>query len=274
MKSKTFAKTGRSISEIGMGTYYDPAWIATAFLGLRRGGAKKVEALKTGLDGGINLIDTAEIYGSEPLVAEAIRGRKRDNIFLATKVWSNHLRRNALKRSLEKSLKRLETPYVDLYQVHWPNGRVPIEETMAAMEDLVQAGKIVQVGVSNFSLEQIREANSALRKSQLSSVQLPYNLTNRSVEKEILPYCQREGLALLAYFPLAHGKLTSSSRLEALCKKYGKTQSQIAIKWLARMDCVFPIPRASTSRHVAENVAAGDWDISDEDASELERLFQ
>jgi len=110
-----------------MGTYYDPQWIATAkTIGWKRGAASKVEALEAGLDGGMNFIDTAELYGSEPLVARAIKGRKREDLFIATKVWPNHLRRDALVRALENSLKRLETPYVDLYQVHFPNTRVPI----------------------------------------------------------------------------------------------------------------------------------------------------
>ena len=127
--------SGTKVSEVGMGTYYDPQWIATAkTIGWMRGAASKVESLKAGLDGGMNFIDTAELYGSEPLVARAIKGRKREDIFIATKVWPNHLRRDALVRALEKSLKRLETPYVDLYQVHFPNAKVPIAETMGAME--------------------------------------------------------------------------------------------------------------------------------------------
>jgi diketogulonate reductase-like aldo/keto reductase len=126
MISKEFGKTGRKVSEIGLGTYYDPFWIATAFLGWRRGGEAKVRAVEAGLSSGATLLDTAEIYGSEPLVARAISGRKRDEIFLATKVWSNHLHRDSLIKSFNKSLKRLGTSYIDLYQVHWPNPTVPI----------------------------------------------------------------------------------------------------------------------------------------------------
>ncbi len=273
MKRKAFGKTGREVSEIGMGTYYDPLWIATSYMGWRRGAAKKIEAVRAGLEAGITLVDTAEIYGSEPLVAEAVRGKKRDELFIATKAWSNHLRRDALKRSLEKSLKRLGVSCVDLYQVHFPNRRVPIGETMAAMEDLVEAGKVLHVGVSNFSLQQIQEANAALPKSQLSSVQLPYNLMNRAVEKDILPYCAREGIAFLAYFPLAHGKLVSNQALAAICEKYGKTAGQLALRWLARKDGVFPIPRASASDHVVEDAGASGWDMTDEDAAQVERLF-
>jgi diketogulonate reductase-like aldo/keto reductase len=118
MRLKDFGRTGRKVSEIGMGTYYDPLWIATAFTGWRRGASAKVEAIKTGLDSGITLVDTAEIYRSEPLVARALDGRKRDEIFLATKVWPNHLHRDALVSAFNGSLRRLGTSYVDLYQIH------------------------------------------------------------------------------------------------------------------------------------------------------------
>ncbi len=274
MRLKEFAKTGRQVSEIGMGTYYDPMWIATAYLGWRRGAAAKVQAIRSGLDAGITLVDTAEIYQSEPLVAEAMSGRKRDEIFLATKVWSNHLHGDDLIRSFDRSLKRLGTSYIDLYQVHWPNPGVPIQETMAAMEELVGAGKLMQVGVSNFNLEQVKDAHSALPKSELSSVQLDYSLIHRNVEREILPYCDREKIALLAYYPLGHGRLPSDSRLDELSSSKGKTRAQIALQWLAGKANVFPIPRASRSGHVRENAGASGWDLSDEERQELDHKFR
>lgn len=273
MGLKEFAKTGRKVSEIGMGTYYDPMWIATAFLGWRRGAALKVKALQAGLEGGMTLVDTAEIYQSEPLVAKALRTRKREDVFLATKVWSNHLHRDAVMRSFEKSLHRLGTSYIDLYQVHFPNPRVPIRETMGAMEELVSSGKLMHVGVSNFNLRQLEEANSSLPKSQISAVQLNYNLSHRNIESDILPYCDREGIALLAYFPLGHGKLTSSSGLDAVANRYRKTRAQVALRWLARKGNVFPIPRASSVVHVTENLGASDWDMTDQDVAELETKF-
>ncbi len=257
-----------------MGTYYDPLWIATSFLGWRRGAVAKVKAVQAGLDAGITLVDTAEIYGSESLVAQAIRQRKREDVFLATKVWSNHLHRDALVRSFEKSLRRLGTSYIDLYQVHFPNPRVPIRETMVAMEELVSAGKLMHIGVSNFNLSQLQEANAALPKSQLCAVQLNYSLAHRNVEADILPYCDREGIALLAYYPLGHGKLVSSSGLDATSTKYAKSRAQVALRWLARKKSVFPIPRASSAGHVVENAGASDWEITDQDAADLETQFQ
>ncbi len=271
---KEFAKTGRKVSEIGMGTYYDPLWIATAFLGWRRGAAEKVEAIRVGLEAGITIVDTAEIYGSEPLVAAAIGGIKRDELFLATKVWSNHLHRDALVRSFNKSLHRLGTSYIDLYQVHLPNSRVPIGETMGAMEELVHEGKLKHVGLSNFNLQQLEEAHSALPRTELSSVQLDYSLIHRNVERDILPYCNREKIALLAYYPLGHGKLPSDSRLDGLGSRHGKTRAQAALRWLAGKANVFPIPRASTPGHVSENVGASDWELSEQEGNELELKFR
>ena len=273
MNLKQFGKTGRMVSEIGMGTYYDPLWIASSFLGWRRGAAAKVEALRAGLDSGFTLIDTAEIYHTEPMVAEAIKGRKRDELFVATKVWSNHLHRDDVVKSLEKSLRRLSTTYVDLYQVHFPSGRVPIGETMAAMEELVGQGKVSAIGVSNYSLEQVREANSSLAKSQLASVQMPYSLVNRAIERDLLPYCEKEGIVVMAYYPLGHGKLASpNARVSELCKKYSKTQSQLALRWLAQKKNVFPIPRASRAAHVRENAGASGWELAAEDVVRLEEL--
>ena len=273
MTQKDFAKTGRKVSEVGMGTYYDPLWIATAFMGWRRGGASKIESMKAGLLEGVTLIDTAEIYGSEPLVAKAIEGVKREDIFLATKVWSNHLRRDSLVKSFEKSLKRLGTSYIDLYQVHRPNARVPIGETMAAMEGLVREGRLRHIGVSNFSLERMEEANSALPKSQLSSTQMDYSLIHRSVERGILPYCDREGIALLAYYPVGHGKLVADPRLDGVASRSGKTRAQVALRWLAQKRNVFPIPRASSREHVLSNAGASGWEMSAEDSAELEAKF-
>ena len=271
---KEFGRTGRKVSEVGMGTYYDPLWIASAFLGWRRGARRKVEALRKGLDEGITILDTAEIYGSEPLVREALEGMKRDEVFLATKVWSSHLHRDDLRRAFEKSLRRLGTTYIDLYQVHWPNPRVPVAETMAAMEQLISEGKLNHAGVSNFNLTQLKEAQAAMPRSELASVQLDYSLVHRNVEEGILPYCRSEGIALLAYYPLGHGKLVRDAVLEEAGRPLGKTPSQMALRWLAMQEQVFPIPRASRQEHVAENAGASGWKIPEERAEEIGAKFR
>ena len=269
--------SGARVSEVGMGTYYDPQWIATAkTIGWMRGAGSKVEALKAGLDGGMNFIDTAELYGSEPLVARAIKGRKREDLFIATKVWPNHLRRDDLVRALEKSLKRLETPYVDLYQVHFPNTKVPIEETMGAMEEMKEKGKLLSIGVSNFSLQQTKDAVAALRKSQLASNQVEYSLANREIEADLLPYCESNKISIICYYPLGHGKLTgagASGKMEAVCKAYAKTPAQVALNWLVSGRNVFAIPRASRAEHVKENLGASGWELKPEDRAQLETAF-
>ena len=273
MEYKQFAKSGVRVSAVGMGTYYDPLWIAIAYLGWRRGAQTKIRAIRSGLELGINLVDTAEIYQSEPLVAKAVAGLRREDVFLATKVWSNHLRRDKLIKSLEASMRRLGVSYVDLYQIHFPNPRVPIAETMGAMEEMVDKGKIRFIGVSNFSLEQMVEAQHSLKKYELSSTQMEYSLANRSIEKDILPYCEKNGVAVLAYFPLAHGRLASDAELSRIGAKYGKTPSQVALNILASKPNVFPIPRASRVEHVKLNAESVGWRISDEDKAKIEALF-
>lgn len=274
MEMKQFGSRGPKVSEIGMGTYYDVSWIILSMIGIRRNWRRKLEALKTGLENGMNLIDTAEIYGSEPLVAKAIKGLNRESLFISTKVWPSHLRRDQLLRSLEKSLRRLETSYVDLYLVHFPSKKVPISETMRAMEEAIDQGKVRYIGLSNFDLKRIEEARDALSKHDILALQLEYSLINRSVEKEILPYCQREGIALMAYYPLGHGKLAKAKdKLEPLIKKYSKTAAQIALRWLAQKPLVFPIPRASNPLHVKENVGASGWELSEEDLALLDKIF-
>jgi diketogulonate reductase-like aldo/keto reductase len=275
MDFKTLGNGGLKVSEIGMGTYYDPLWIATArSIGWMRGASAKVEALKAGLDGGMNFIDTAELYGAEPLVARAIRGRKRDELFIATKVWPNHLRRDALVRALERSLKRLETSYVDLYQVHFPSSRVPIAETMGAMEEMKEKGKLLAIGVSNFSLQQTKDAVAALKRSPLASNQVDYSLANREIEADLLPYCQGNKISIIAYYPLGHGKLArAKAKMEAVCKAYSKTPAQVSLNWLASGRDVFAIPRASRAEHVRENLGASGWELRPEDRALLESAY-
>jgi len=261
------------VTAVGMGTYYDFPWIIKARLGVVGGVDAKLAALKAGLEGGVRLIDTAEIYNSEPIVAKAIAGLPREDLFIATKVMFLHLRRDALVKSLERSLRKLNLSYVDLYQVHQPSPFVPIKETMAAMEEMVEKGLVRYIGVSNFSLKRMVEANDALKNHRLASNQMPYHLADRRVEKDILPYCRKEGIVLMAYFPLGHGKLTSSKALTDIGMKYGKTAPQVALNWLLAQENVFPIPRASVPVHVTENIGSVGWRMSEDDRAMLERSY-
>jgi diketogulonate reductase-like aldo/keto reductase len=277
MDYREFGRAEVKVSAIGMGTYYDASWIAASRLpGYRQGREDKIAALKNGIELGINLIDTAEIYGSEPLVAEAIKGYRRDALFIATKVWPAHLKYDQVLKAAQRSLERLQCSYIDLYQIHWPNPIVPIKETMRAMEKLVDEGKIRYIGVSNFSLSQMKEAEEALSKHQLVSNQVEYSLKVRKIEADLLPYCDRSRIVILAYRPVAHGALANpSGKLKAVVdeisqKHEGKTPAQIALNWLlSKSKVVFPIPRASRPLRIAENVGAVGWSLEASDMAKL-----
>jgi diketogulonate reductase-like aldo/keto reductase len=260
-----------------MGTYYDALWImGSRLLSQQQGREDKIAALKRGIDLGINLIDTAEMYNTEPFVAEAIKGYKRETLFIATKVWITHLRYNQVLKAAQRSLKKLQCSYIDLYQIHWPNPLAPIKDTMRAMERLVDDGKVRYIGVSNFSLSRMRSAEAALSKYELASNQMEYSLKARSIEEDLLPYCDSNRIAVLAYRPVAHGALaTPSGKLKTIMdeisqKHGGKTPAQIALNWLVNKSrIVFPIPRASRRQRVTENAGAVGWNLDQEDLVKL-----
>lgn len=275
---REFAKTGFKTSVIGMGTYYDPWWLFIAStLRFRRGAQTKLEALKTGLEHGLNLIDTAEVYQSEPIVAKAIREYKRDEVFVATKVsYPWNFSSDGVVRACERSLRRLQTPYIDLYQIHYPPVFRRTKEVMKGMERLLLDGKIRAIGVSNFSLSQMKEAESALSRAEISSNQVDYSLMHREPEKDLLPFCEANKKAVLAYFPLAHGRL---ARLEGPVVNEMKEHTgaasvaQIALNWLvSRSPSNFAIPRASRPQRVLQNSQAMDFELSPMDMKALENF--
>ncbi len=278
MEYREFGKTGYKLPLFGMGTYYDPGWIAAAkLLKMKPRSEIHLKAINTGFDEDVKFIDTAEIYGTEPLVAKAISGRRRDEIFIATKVWRSNLDYDSVIKSCNRSLKNLQTGYIDLYQIHFPNKRVKISETMRAMEYLVKEGKIRYIGISNFSLKQMMDAEEALKTNDLASTQMPYSLVDGKIEKDILPHCRDRKIAVLAYYPLGHGKLGSenaslSAAIADISRNHGgKSLSQIALNWFySKNENVFPIPRASNPEHVSENVGSVGWRLSIDEIRRLE----
>jgi diketogulonate reductase-like aldo/keto reductase len=246
--------TGEKVSTIGMGTWkmgvYSRPEEKTA----------QVNALRRGIELGINLIDTAETYASgksEELVAEAIRGQ-RDKVFIATKVSLEHLHYDKVISSCNASLRRLGVSHIDLYQVHWPNPSIPISETMYAMEELVKSGKVRYIGVSNFSPEQTDDARAALSKNDVVANQIVYSLGNPSVEASILPYCERERMSLIAYSPLDQGRFPESRIPKAILEKYKMTPAQAILNWVTRNERVLAIPKAANIVHLEENTSAVD----------------
>ncbi len=198
-------------------------------------------------------------------------------MFIATKVWPTHLRYEAVIKATKRSLARLGVKYIDLYQIHFPNRRVPITETMRAMEYLVDNGLIRFIGLSNFSLNQVIEAQGALKKYEVASIQMPYSLMDRRIEADIIPYAKKNGMAVIAYYPLGHGRLIREfprDALEVIARNHGpKTVAQVVLNWIiSKHENVFPIPRASNPDHVRENLGAAGWRLSEEEIRILESI--
>jgi len=228
-----------------------------------------VEMLQEGINLGLTFIDTAEAYGkghSEELVGVAVKGR-RNEVFLATKVSPEHLSYADVLSAAEGSLRRLQTDYIDLFQIHWPNTRIPIEETMSAMDRLVREGMVRNIGVSNFSLQELKEVCGVV------SIQVEYNLFDRTIETDIMPYCEKEKITVIAYSPLDKGNLATNKELKVIASKYDKTAAQIALKWLISHPSVIVIPKATSLKHIRENAAIVEFELHTEDFEKIKQLF-
>jgi diketogulonate reductase-like aldo/keto reductase len=232
------------------------------------------ETLLTGIELGASFVDTAESYGTESVVGHAIRGI-RDRIFLASKVSPRHFRAPDVIRAADCSLKQLNTDYLDLYQLHWPNYTVPIGETMAAMDRLVEAGKVRFIGVSNFTVAELCRAQSALSNTRIVSNQVRYSLVDRTPEDGLLQYCDAHRISLLAFSPLASGfdqmrTYDPEDVLGQVATAIGKTRAQVALNWCVSHPAVIAIFKADRVEHVRENCAASDWQLSAEHLRLLE----
>lgn len=267
MEYRRLGRTDVKIPVLGMGTWK---------IGSPRTPAERsaqIDSLKRGLELGMTLIDTAEFYGngeSERLVGEVIKG-SRDSVIIATKVWPTNLRHDDVLTACDRSLKRLGLSHIDLYQVHWPNPRIPIKETMRAMQELVAAGKVRHVGVSNFSTDETREAQEALGRLELASNQVEYSLTNRSIESGLLQFCQKEQVTVIAYSPLGQGALPAGIVPESLVTKYRMTPAQLALNWTTFREGVVAIPKSAKKQHTEENAAALSTRLSREDYDFMSR---
>lgn len=251
------------VPEVGLGTWR------------YRGG---VAPLRRGMELDAWFIDTAEVYGTEDVVGEAIRGQ-RDRVFLATKVSGYHLRYEQVLRAAEGSLKRLGVETIDLYQVHWPDRSVPIAETMRAIEELVDAGKVRYIGVSNFSRREVEEAQASLRKHRIVSNQVEYSLIRRDIERDMEPFYQPNHITIIAYSPLAQGELFTKGPLKgvevlkAVAAEAGKTPAQVALNWCLSRPGVITIPKTDQVARVDENCGASGWQLTAAQVAALERAF-
>ncbi|TPI48859.1 aldo/keto reductase [Mesorhizobium sp. B2-9-1] len=236
--------------------------------------ADDVAALKLGLDLGMKLIDTAEMYadgGAEEVVAQAIAGR-RDETFLVSKVLPSNASRAGVKRACESSLKRLATDRIDLYLLHWP-GSVPLSETVEAFEALKSQGKIRHWGVSNFDTDEMEDLVGLPSGANVQTNQVLYNLSRRGPEFDLAPWCVKRGIPLMAYSPVEQGALARNARLEAVAARHDATAAQIALAWIMMQDGVIAIPKAGRQEHVRQNAAALDIQLTAEDFAELDRAF-
>lgn len=240
----------------------------------RRRRADEVAALKLGLDLGITLIDTAEMYasgGAEEVVAEAIAGR-RDETFLVSKVLPSNASRAGVKRACEASLKRLSTDRIDLYLLHWP-GSVPLSETVGAFETLKREGKVRHWGVSNFDTDEMEDLVGLPSGGNVQTNQVLYNLSRRGPEFDLAPWCAERGIPLMAYSPVEQGALARNARLEAVAARHNATAAQIALAWVMAQQGVIAIPKAGRQEHVRQNAAALDIKLTPEDFADLDRAF-
>ncbi|KFN08306.1 aldo/keto reductase family protein [Paenibacillus macerans] len=240
---------------------------------------EEIAALQAGVELGMNLIDTAEMYGegrAESLVGEALKG-KRDSVFLVSKVYPHNAGRTRIFRSCEESLKRLGTDRLDLYLLHW-RGRVPLEETVECMERLVEQGKIIRWGVSNFDTADMRELAALADGSRCAVNQVLYHLGSRGIEYDLLPWQRDCGMPIMAYSPLAQAGelrtgLTEHPAVVRAAEAHGASPLQILLAWSIRGGNVIAIPKASTVRHVTENAQAARITLSNEEIAALDEAF-
>ena len=242
----------------------------------RRKRTEELLALNVGLDLGLNLIDTAEMYGngrSEELVAEVVAGR-REQIYLVSKVLPENATRSGTIAACERSLKRLKTDYLDLYLLHW-RGSVPLEETLEAFTTLRDRGSIRRYGVSNFDRADIEEAASLPGGTDIATNQVLYNLEHRGVEFELEPWCREREIPLMSYSPLGSDsrRLRTHPVLKKLAARLGATPARLALAWLLRQPDVVVIPKAASEAHVRDNHAALKLSLSADDLAELDRTF-
>jgi diketogulonate reductase-like aldo/keto reductase len=267
VKQKKFG-TGPDVSVIGQGTWY-----------LDRGDRKAaIAALRRGIETGMTHIDTAEMYGdAELVIADAIAELPREKLFLVSKVLPSNASRRGTITACERSLKRLKTDHLDCYLLHW-RGSYPFEETVAAFDELVAAGKIRSWGVSNFDEDDLDELLDVAGEGKIACNQVLYHLQERAIEHAVIPWCEQHGVAVVAYSPFGHNDFPSARSkggevLQAIADAHQASPRQVALAFLTRAPSVLAIPKASSAEHAAENAAAGDLTLSAAEIAALDKAF-
>jgi diketogulonate reductase-like aldo/keto reductase len=268
VKQKKFGTHGPDVSVIGQGTWY-----------LDRGDRKAaVAALHRGIETGMTHIDTAEMYGeAEPVIADAIIGLPRERLFLVSKVLPSNASRRGTVTACERSLKRLKTDHLDCYLLHW-RGSYPFEETVAAFDELVAAGKIRSWGVSNFDSDDLDELLDVAGEGKIACNQVLYHLQERAIEHAVIPWCEQHGVAVVAYSPFGHDDFPSARSkggelLQSIAAAHKATPRQVALAFLTRAPSVLAIPKASSAEHAADNAAAGDLTLDAAEIAALDKAY-
>jgi diketogulonate reductase-like aldo/keto reductase len=271
MLNKKFGWTGIRVPVIGQGTWMIEGNPETE--------SRAIETLRLGLKLGMTHVDTAEMYGNghvEELVAKSIAGR-RDNVFLVSKILPSNATYEGTLKACRESLRRLKTDRLDLYLLHWP-GSHPIQETMKAMEELVAQGLIRFIGVSNFDLDELVEAERALRKERIACNQVLYHLKDRGIERRLLPYCTKRDIAVVGYAPFGHGNFPSPTTaggqlLQEIGERHGRTPRQVALNFLTRLKSVFTIPKTTYPERAKENSGGTGWRLAEDEIYEIDKAF-
>ncbi len=267
MRKRPFGNHGVEVPVIGQGTWQMDG----------RDDAAAIQALRRGLDLGMTHVDTAEMYGeAEPLVARAIEGR-RDEVYLVSKVLPSNASRAGTIKACERSLARLKTDRLDCYLLHWRGGH-PLAETFAAFEELKRAGKILSWGVSNFDADDLNEALAIAGEGKIACNQVLYHIQERAIEHAVVPWCERHGVAVVAYSPFGQGDFpapasTGGRVLKEIADIHGATPRQVALAFLTRRTSVFAIPKAAKAEHAADNARAGDLVLSADEIGRLDKAF-
>jgi diketogulonate reductase-like aldo/keto reductase len=259
-------RSGEQVPALGQGTWY---------MGEdRRRAAEEATALRLGIDLGMTLIDTAEMYGSggaEEVVARAAEGM-RDQLFIVSKVYPHNASRAGVVAACERSLKRLATDRIDLYLLHW-RGSIPLAETLEGFQRLERDGKIRHHGVSNFDRADMAEWVGLTGGETVAADQVLYNLSRRGPEWDLVPWCREHGIAIMAYTPLGQGSMLGNRALAEIARRGGATPAQVALAWLLRQEGTIVIPKASRPEHVRENRGALDIALTEDDLTALDRAF-
>lgn len=259
----------KNVSNIGLGTYGIGGKTEPDY----KNDEIDIEAIKYAIKNGINIIDTSEFYAaghSEELIGKAIKDFDRDNIFIISKVWPTHLHYNDVIKSAKASLKRLDTDYIDLYLIHWPNQKIKINETLDAMDELMHDGLIKNIGVSNFDIANLKDAMDNLKNGNIIANEVEYNIDNYYIEDDLIPFCENNNIKIIGYSPLNHGRI--SNKIDNISKYLKLSKVQCALAYLKKRS--IPIPKATKIAHINDIITSMNIDLGNDEYNKIKEIIR